>query len=389
MLFFISYNYNYILHVLLSTIKLFSIKMGDGYMKKARIIVFLIISFTLIVSGCSFPITKEEQNNSLESTSIIAPSVKLNEQYYRGVLPYKQSRINGMLQDIPYKLDSKYFELGLLELAKSVYDPSNYIFQEGQILTMNDIEPLLNSDNYPQYDNFVYTVAEHDYLYENGEYGGVMIGLLVSPKYYLRDENGDYLRNENGARMYDYYTDEELQDKSKQLAADVASLVRRKVPDTSVTVGVMKAELKDPKLPGTFFLLGESNQENSGFTWKEIDEYYLFLPAELKMEDKNSDIVNIFNYFKGEMDDYLPGFAGITGLARIVNGELVEITIKSLAEFDSTTQIIQYTQFGISRINKYFPENTHVNFYVNTIDKPKALYIRKSNGEDFMHIYRE
>lgn len=358
-------------------------------MKKVRLIIFLIISFTLVVSGCSFPITKEEQNNSLESTSIIAPSVKLNEQYYRGVLPYKQSQINGMLQEIPSKLDNKYFELGLLELAKTVYDPSNYIFQEGQILTMNEIEPLLDSKQYPQYDDFVYTVTEHDYLLDNGEYAGVMIGLLVSPKYYLKDENGDYLRNENGARIYDYYSDEELQEKSKQLAADVASLVRRKVPDTSVTVGVMRAELKDPKLPGTFFLLGQSNQDNSGFSWKEINESYLFLPTELKLEDENADIVKSFNYFKGEMDEYLPGFAGITGLARIVNGQLVELTIKSLAEFDSTTQIIQYTQFGISRINKYFPEDTHVNFYVNTIDQPKALYIKQSNGDDFMHIYKD
>jgi len=357
--------------------------------KKGRLIFFLIISITLIVSGCSFPITKEEQDISLESTSIIAPSVKLNEQYYRGVLPYKQSQINGMLQEIPSKLDNKYFEFGLLELAKSVYSPSEYIFQEGQILTMNEIEPLLDSDQYPQYDDFVYTVTEHDYLRDNGEYGGVMIGLLVSPKYYLKDVSGNYVRNENGSRVFDYYTEEELQDKSKQLASDVASLVRRKVPDGSITVGVMRAELKDPKLPGTFFLLGKSNEENSGFSWKEIDEYYLFLPTELKLEDANSDIVKSFNYFKGEMDEYLPGFAGTTGLARIVNGELVEITIKSLVEFDSTTQVIQYTQFGISRINKYFPEDSHVNFYVNTIDQPKALYIRKSNGDDFMHIYKD
>lgn len=358
-------------------------------MKKRRLVIFIIIAFTLVVSGCSVPKTNEEQNNSLESTSIIAPSVKLNEQYYRGVLPYEQSQINGMLQEIPNKLDNKYFELGLLELAKSVYDPSDYIFQEGQILTPNDIEPLFDSDQYPQYDDFVYAVTEHDYLHDNGEFGGVMIGLLVSPKYYIKDINGNYIRNENGSRMFDYYKEEDLQEKSKQLAADLTSLVRRKVPDTSITVGVMRAELKDPKLPGTFFLQGKSNEDNSGLSWKEIDEYYLFLPTELKLEDQNADIVKSFSYFKGEMDEYLPGFAGTTGLARIINGELVDITIKSLAEFDSTTQVIQYTQFGISRINKYFPENTHVNFYVNTIDQSKALYIRQSNGDDFMHIYKD
>ena len=359
--------------------------------KRKRAFIFIII-LLLVVSGCSSPNEAEDEENSstLEATSIIVPSLKLNEEYYRGVVPYKSSPINGMLREIPTRLDNKYFEMGLIELAKNNYSPSNYIFQEGQILTMNEIEPLLDPNQYPQYENFVYTVTEHNYLFEDGQYGGVVIGLLVSPRYYLKNENGEYIRNSNGARVVEYYTEEEMNEKSKQLANDVVSLVRKKDPNVSITVGVMKAQTRDLKLPGTFFLTGKTGEKDKdSLEWKGINETYLFLPTDLRIEDENADTIKIFNYFKGEMEEYLPGYAGITGMARVVNGNLIEITIKSLAEFDSTSEAIQYTQFAASRIKKYFPEETHVNFYVNTIDRPRALYVRDSDGKDYMHIYRD
>lgn len=364
---------------------------GDILYKRRRLISIFIIIAILTLSGCTFPLKdkneeipneqNKEEETALETAPIISPEVKVNEEYYRGVLPYERSSINGMLGDMPNRLDSKYFEMGLIELAKSKYDPSNYIFQEGHVLTMNEIEPLLDTDQFPQYANFIYEITEHNYLKDDGSYGGIVLGVLVSPKYYTK--------NENGERIINYYTEEELVTKSKQLSNELISLVQRKLPDVPITVGVMRAEVDDPKIPGTFFLEGNTDEDGKSLEWKNTNEYYLFLPAELRLDDANADIVKAFKLFKDEMDLYLPGYAGITGVARVVDGELVEITIKSIAEFDSTSELIQYTQFAISRINKYFPEKTQINYYVYSIDRPKAVYIKQENGKDFMHIYRD
>lgn len=349
-------------------------------MKKGKIIILIISLIVLVLGGCSSGENDNQiEKKSNEPDSVVSPRVELNEEYYRGVLPYKASSINGMLREIPTRLDNKYFELGLVDLAKTEYDPSQYIFQDGQVLTMNEIEPLLDKDQYPQFEKFLYTVTEHDYILENG-YGGIVIGVIVSPQYSERSDQGKTVTT--------YYTDQELEDKSKELVNELLSIVRKKI-NTSIIFGVMKAETEDLKKPGTFILTGKVKEgENKVSDWTSIDEAYLFLPSS-RINPKYSDITKMFSHFKDEMNTYLPGFFGITGLGHVKDGDLVELTLKVYTELDSTVETIQFTQFAVSRISKYFPENTHINLYVYSIDRPKAIYVRSSDGKDFMHIYKD
>ncbi len=357
-----------------------------------RFIVFVLISI-FITSGCSLGFKKNsdqnDQQNTLQKSSFISPNVKLNEQYYRGVLPYKSSPINGMLREIPSRLDNKYFEFGLIDLAKTVYDPSTYIFQEGQILTMNEIEPLLDKDQYPQFENFVYAVTEHDYLLEDGKLGGMAVGILVSPNYNLKNKNGDYVRDFYGRIVSKDYSEQILKEKTKALIDELIKIIRKKV-NTSIVFGVMKAQSTDIKIPGTFILSGFIKEgKNKVEDYKDIDENYIFLPSSQQLDPEYNNIEKIFDLFKEKMDDYLPNFSGITGLARIKDGELIEVTIKVNSEFDSTVETIQFTQFAVSMIAKYFPKQMPINLYINSINRPRALYVKKANGDDFMHIYRD
>ncbi|GBF10778.1 CamS family sex pheromone protein [Tepidibacillus infernus] len=343
--------------------------------KRKRLFI-LLFSFTFIFSGCSIwqPLeNSQKQNEAMEPTSIIAPDVKVNEEYYRGVLPYKPSPIAGMLKELPRRLDSNKFELGLIEIAKNEYDPSEFVFQEGQVLTMNEIEPILD-----QYQDFLYSVVEHDYLHEDGTYGGVVVGLFVSSVY----QEGETIKS---------YTDDQIRERSKEIANKILSMVRKKVTDPSILFGIVKAEEFDMKLPGTFILKGEvKEKENSIDDWTNIEESYLFLPAKgSSYNGSEGDISLGFNQLKDQLNEYLPGFAGLTGLARFVNGNLIELTINVNTEFDSTVEVIQFTQFAIALISKYFPTDSQINLYVQTIDQPKAIYIRQANGDDFVHIYRD
>ncbi len=345
-----------------------------------HVLLMLFIFISIITSGCSSDESIPKDQIQEESTSIIAPSIKVNEEYYRGVLPYKSSPIGRMLIKIPTRLNANHFEMGLIELAKQNYDPAQFVFQEGQALTMNEIEPLFKQKGN---ENFLYSVTEHDYLYEDGKYGGIVIGILVSSTYEVEVE---------GQKVKKFYTEKELEENSLRIIEDLASLIRKRknLEEPSIYFAVMKTEENDVKLPGTFIFQGNVKGKSEQIEdWKKVNEYFIFLPSSLSgLEDKDSEIVRGFNYFKKEMDEYLPRYSGVVGLAKKVNGELVELTIRVNTETDSTVEIIQLTQFAISIIPEFFQKDIQLNLYVNSIDQPKAIYVRQANGDDFMHIFR-
>lgn len=352
--------------------------------------IIISIIFTLISTGCSIGNDNEEDTNDFLINSIISPEIKVNEEYYRGVLPYKRSPINGTLSEIPNQLDSNHFELVLLDLAKKIYDPSVYIFQEGQVLEINDIDVLINAGKDSQFEGFLYSVTEHNYLLKDGSFAGLVIGAIVSPQYYEKDESGEYKRDIYGAKIKKEYTDEELIEKSKALVNELTTTIRNK-SDVPIYFGVMKAETIDMKVPGTFFLTGAVNKgEKSINTWENFNEAFLFLPADInQINQKYGEVARGFLHFKEDINQYIPKFAGITGMARFVDNNLVEITLDVYTDFDSTVEVIQLTQFAIAMIPKYFPTDTNTSLYISSIDEPKAVYIKNANGKDFMHIYKK
>lgn len=346
-------------------------------------------ALSILVTGCSSGDDGKQNSNDSNINNIISPEIKINEQYYRGVLPYKKSPINGTLSEIPNRLDSSHFELALIEYAMKIYDPAVYIFEEGQVLTNKDIDPLINAKKGTQFENFVFSITEHNYLLEDGSFAGMFIGVSVSPQYYEKDQNGEYKKDTFGVKVKGKYSEEELVEKSKLLIDELVTIIRSKT-NVPLSFGIMRAETIDLKIPGTFFISANVPQsENSVSKYNLINEEYIFLPTDLaKLEDKQIEVARGFSQFKKEVGEYIPNFAGVTGLARFVDNNLLELSIEIYTEFDSTVQVIQLTQFSIAKIAKYFPGKMNINLYISTINKPKAIYVRNVGGQEFMHIYR-
>lgn len=357
--------------------------MGINLIKKG-IMVALVIAL-IFTGGC----TDKKGNSSDGQSSIISPDIKINEQYYRGVLPYRKSPINGTMRALPNRLDASHFELTLFEYAKKTFNPATHVFAEGHILTNAMIAPYISAERDSIYESFVYSMIEHDYYAEDGTFKGMVVGIIVSPTYYAKDEDGEYKRNVFGERIKENYTGDELIEKSKTLLEDLTLLIRREtfVP---IEFAVMRAEGNDTKIPGTFVLTASALiGERSVAKFTTVNEKFYLLPmAGSKLTDNETDISRGFNQFKKDIAEFLPRFAGVTGLARFVDGNIVELKIEMYTEFDSSAEVIQLTQFSIDRISKYFPERIPIYLYVSTINNPKALYIRSANGDDFMHIYR-
>lgn len=344
----------------------------------------------LFLNGCSIG-NDDNSNEEIISNNIISPEVKINEKYYRGVLPYEKSPIRGTLSDIPSQLDVNHFELGLFEFAKKIYDPSSYVFQEGQLLEMDDIEEFIFPEDNSEFEDFVYTIIEQDYLSEEGQFAGMVVGIVVSQNYYEKDENGEYVKDYYGSRVKSKYTTEELKEKATILIDKLLIKVRNKNTDIPVLFCVMQAETEDIKVPGTFFLSAKANSSEQTVTQiDDINQKYLFLPTMQVTSNENyNNVSKGFDYFKDDIDQYIPNFAGTIGLARFIDDQLVELTINLHSEFDSTAEVIQLTQFAITRIPEYFTEEgVYINLYISSMDEPKAIYIKNSSGDDFMHIYR-
>lgn len=344
----------------------------------------ILIVALLFTTGCG----SDDVDND-DSTAIVSPNISTNEQYYRGVLPYHKSPINGTLKALPNRLDVSHFELTLLEYAQRSYDPATHIFTEGQILTSEHIQPFVYAESDSIYEDFVYSIIEHNYYSANSKLEGIVVGITVSPTYFAKEENGEYVRNVYGERIREYYTDTALIKKAKNLLEELTDLIRREtfVP---IEFAVMVAEDSNIKIPGTFVLTGSTLiGERSVAKYEKINEKFYFLPISGVQPSENElDISRGFNKLKADITDFLPRFAGVTGIARFVDNKPVELRLEMYTEFDSTPEVIQLTQLSIDRIATYFPRNMSVYLYVSTVNKPKALYIRTASGEDFMHIYR-
>lgn len=352
--------------------------------KYKHLTTLILIVALLFTTGCG-----SDDVADGDSTSIISPNISTNEHYYRGVLPYHKSPINGTLKALPNRLDVGHFELTLLEYAQRHYNPANYIFTEGQILTNEHIRPYVYAQSDSSYESFVYSIIEHDYHAPNGNLEGLVVGITVSPTYYAKEENGEYKRNVYGERISERYTDAGLIEKSKALVEELTNLIRREtfVP---IEFAVMRAEDSDVKIPGAFVLTGSVQiGERSVAKYEKINERFVFLPISgTKQTEVETEMSRGFIQLKRDVSDFLPRFAGVTGIVRLVDEKPVELKLEMFTEFDSTPEVIQLTQLSIDRISTYFPRNMSVYLYVSTVNKPKALYIRSASGEDFMHIYR-
>ncbi|WP_236610105.1 CamS family sex pheromone protein [Planococcus halocryophilus] len=101
----------------------------------------------LLLSGCVPSKTDEKTeviNEKEEVETAIIPSMQLDDQFYRTLLPYKASATRGKIVN---RLNSRYdiaeTENGLLRLSQKQFSPDDYYFQEGQKITDEDVTSWL------------------------------------------------------------------------------------------------------------------------------------------------------------------------------------------------------------------------------------------------------
>ncbi|MFD2368539.1 CamS family sex pheromone protein [Brevibacillus sp. GCM10020057] len=345
----------------------------------------LITTLLLVIatSGCSLLPKSQEPGPELATPSL-SPVVEVSEDYYGSIPPYKPNQTRGMLSDTKYRIDFSHLELGLMEFARDTFPTTDYLFQEGQQIKKEQVlewiaQEKTGAANGQKKKGILVHVLEHDYLSKDKQQlAGMVLGLSLSPEY--QDATGQ-------DKMY---TTQELQAKGQQLAARIVQSVRASNPTVPMLILLYQVpEANSSLVPGHFIMSGTVNANEAAVSkWQPIDEEFFLFPS-TDVESKYAQQSLQYDKLMRQTQSYFGEYIGMTGVGRFMGGKLTELTITATAEYDSRTEVLQFTQFAAASINQLFDKNVHVNLYVQSMNKPLAIYIRPANGEPYMHIYRQ
>jgi protein involved in sex pheromone biosynthesis len=338
---------------------------------------------SVVTAGCSFWPGGGQENN-LPPNPTITSVVAVSEDYYGSIVPYKPNQTRGMLAGNSYRIDFSRLELGLMEIARDTFPTDEYLFQEGQQIKAEQVSEWIAQYNIKAPDGkkktgLLVNVLEHDYLEkQQKQLAGMVLGISLSPIY--MDATG---------KEKTYNTDE-LRAKGQQVAARIVQAVRADNPQIPIVLALYQVPDKNSTLvPGHFIMSGTVNANETAISkWQPINEEYFLFPSDVAEKNYAQQSLQ-FDKFKRQTQNFFGEYIGMTGLGRFMGGKLTELTITATAEYDSRTEVLQFTQFAAAAIDEAFDKSVHVNLYVQSINRPLAIYIRPASGEPYMHIYRQ
>lgn len=370
---------------------------------------------TAMLAGCSLPslskdstVVQTNQSKNKEETTII-PSMQIDDQYYRTLLPYKESASRGLIvSNINTKYDIKEAESGLLRLSQQAFDPSKYYFQEGQYLdkdtvtswlsrsnldsaglnprTTKSMTPTERAKNAPIY---LAHIVEQNYLQETGKnkvkLAGVSIGLALNSVYY-------YQKEQYGATYEESIDQGTLNKEGKKIASQVVKRLRQidGLAEVPITIGLFKQQSRSSIVPGTYFAYTDVDQGSATVKdWKKINEKYVLFPTS-DTDNQYRDINENFTNFKHDIDKYFSNYTNIVGTGFYQNNKIQKLEIEIPIKFYGTSEIIGFTQYMSGEVMDQFPKGLQIEVNVTSVNGPEALVVKEANtNEPYVHIYNK
>ncbi|MGB6407870.1 MAG: CamS family sex pheromone protein [Planococcus donghaensis] len=364
----------------------------------------------LLLSGCVPSKTDEKTeviNEKEEAETAIIPSMQLDDQFYRTLLPYKASATRGKIVN---RLNSRYdiaeTENGLLRLWQKQFSPDDYYFQEGQKITDEDVTSWLRrkSEDNPTGLNLpdertaeqkkagerppaeiLAHVVEQNYLVKTNEdtirLGGISIGLAL---------NSSYSGSENGISYEEEIPQAQLEKEGKRMADEIVKRLREKegLADVPIVVGLFKQNAGSSMIPGTYFSSGAApGGKNAVASWNQVNEDYVLFPTS-GSNDSYRDIDTAFRNFKQDVEIYFSNYTSVIGTGFYQENELKELKVEIPIQFYGVSEVIGFTQYVTGLVMEHFPENVLIEVSVTSTNGPEALILKKAGEtEPFVHIY--
>lgn len=359
----------------------------------------------------------QQTDTAEEVETTIIPNLQLSENYYKTLIPYKESASRGLVvSNIYTKYDMKEVENGLMRLSQLEFDTNNYFFQEGQYLDAKTVSnwlarsnqtegkrPELQGLNPSSLDKsgteldpevkaveapiYVAHLVEQNYLKKTSDnkvkLAGISIGLaLNSIYYYQKEQYGEFYEQE--------IPKAELEKAGKEIAAEVITRLRARseLADIPIMIGLFKQEARNSIVPGTYFAYNIAEAGKNGLDdWQTISEKYVTFPMS-SPEDVNRDLNTKFQNFKQEVDQYFSNFTSVIGTGFYKDEKIQTLEIEIPIQFYGTAELIGFTQYLTGVMLNQLPKDLLINVSITSVNGPEALIKKEPNkDEPFVHIY--
>ena len=299
----------------------------------------------------------------------------------------------------PNNLDVKHFESSLLNLSKTQFKPSQYIFQEGQYLSADTVNNLLErkSNNNPNglnpEDNgktdssrnpiYVQTLTEQDFMTKSGnnlKLSGIVVGVAMN----TQDE---YQKEQYGTTYKQEISEADRVAYGKKVAPQIIKQIRQQSgvsENTPIVVAMYANSASDSLAPGGFYAEVKSTQGTDLSEWSDISDKSIVLPKEATdTSSLGNDENNGFANFKNDVSNFFPNIAGATAVANFKKGTLSGLNVTVTTQFYSQTEIDSFTTYVSQSALKFLPANVPVRIVIQTANELQAILIRNANDKTF------
>lgn len=379
------------------------------------------LAATVFLGGCSMkiPMGEEEVTPTGEETAAegVTEAIQARDSYYQMVIPFKPAAARGLAQrQVSSSLELEEVELGLMRHSTGAFKPENYAYQEGQLLTSEDVSRLLGRKDKtseglvplnPAYANGTAEVAEDQFVEENKK-SPLYLASFVEQNYMTKTDNGYQLGGVSFAlilnREYVFqapnfgptYT-EKLDEKKviaegERMANELVAQLRKRedFKDLDINVALyMKASQGSPT-PGNYVksaFVGTASEVTAS-DWKDVDETYYYFPS-AKATTEVRDDAQKFSLFSDRIADVFPDFSGMIGKGFYQNGELSRIEIDIPIQFYSRAELVGFTQHVVGLLENRWEYNRNVPVRINvtSLGGEQEVTIVFEEGMDSPKVY--
>ncbi|MCE4964202.1 CamS family sex pheromone protein [Staphylococcus haemolyticus] len=394
---------------------------------------FLIITSIVLLTACgnnndnknNQSVNKQETKTDSNSVKTIATDKNVQGDNYRTILPFKESKARGVLQDnMANSYNGDDFERGLLTLSKDVFPTDDYLYQDGQYLDKDTLNSYLNpkytkkeidkmsekekesnkaSENLglnpshkgeddpekiaEQSPAYLSNILEQDF-YDSGDTKGkiikdMTIGLAMNSVYY-------YQKEKDGETFSKELDDKEIEKQGKQMASEILTRLRANddLKDIPIHFAIYKQSDQNSITPGEFIANTTVDDDQTKINkWKKIDQVSALLPSSTAKK-YNENLNNNFKQFNDNLQSYFTNFTQAVGKVKFDGKKPTQLTIDLPIDYYSQAETIGITQYVTEQARKYFDNIDSYEIRIKDGNTPRALISKsKEDKEPQVHIY--
>src|SRR5690625_2041841 len=318
------------------------------------------------------------------------------------IIPYSPSAARGVITNqVGNRLDIDELEEGLMRHSKDVFNPEEYLFQEGQNLTNSMVFDLIDGLN-PDIDTegldpeearelhednprYLSHILEQNFLQrrddDSVELAGISIGIAMKSLYRFSVEGNDYQEG---------ISESEMLAQGEQIAQDILNSIREieGLENIPVMMAIYREADQASPIPGNFVTktIVDGGSDSIG-EWESIGEEYVLFPSD-EGREKYFDDHEIVSSFGEEIAQFFPNYVGIIGEGFYIDEELQRLSIEVPLEFYGKAEVIGFTQFAYGLVQDMFANYFELEVKITSSDRVESIIYRPPDAESpTVHIF--